>query len=398
MYDAIRMRLKFLLLASVWVAALSGCGGGGGGGSNPNPNVTNTQFRIQWPERTRDLMPVTLTSAQSATITLNGAGPTGGNVTVNIERDPERLTGYIGTYIVAQPINRNRLSNATATFYALPDQSGDVVGTATTTVSLNGDTVEFAPITLTGKIFTVDALSTTVTVGNAPTQLLFSARDEQGNTVAVTPGSAHWTVMEGGDFITVTPDGRAAGISLGTAQVRVSIDGIESQPTAIQVATPSAPVYGFLVQKEGQLIEPSFHAVEGNKFEVTGTRDVMVTKLGYEAARGEASGGITAIFDADGNILASATISSADSLENGYYYKAITPIILSPGAQYYIGSLHATGAAGAYLWNTHAAATPSFIADLGSAYKGSSTIEGGTWTSPGQPRHYVGNFQAHEIQ
>lgn len=397
MYDASRMRLKSVLLASVWVAALCGCGGGGGGG-NPNPNVSNTQLRVMWPERTRDLMPVTLTSAQSATITLTGAGPTGGNVTVNIERDPDRLTGYIGTYIVAQPINKNRLTNATATFYALPDQGGAVVGTATTTITLNGDTVEFAPITLSGKILSVEALETSVMTGSPATQLLFSAKDEQGNTVAVTPGSATWTVVEGDDYINVTPDGMAVGVMLGTAQVKVSIDGVESQPTPIHVNTPGVPVYAFLVQKEGQLIEPSFPAVEGNKFEVTGTHDVRVTKLGYEAARGEASGGITAIFDADGNILASATISSADSLENGYYYKEITPILLSPGAQYYIGSLHTTGAAGAYLHNTHAAATPSFIADLGSAYKGSSTIEGGSWTDPGQPRHYVGNFQAHEIE
>jgi hypothetical protein len=390
------MRFKSLLLASIWVAVLSGCGGGGGG--HTETTVSNAQFRVMWPERTRDLLPVSLTSAQSATVTLTGAGNANGNVTVNINRDPAKPEGYIGTYTIPQAITPSKLGSITATFYAQANQGGAIVGTATSTAMLNGNSVEFAPITLSGRIVEVVGTETTVQVGDPATQLLFTAKDENANTVAVSPGSASWNVVEGDDFINVTADGMAAGVALGTAQVTVTVDGISSQPTPIHVTVPGVPIFTWPGQKEGQLIEPSFDAVEGNLFEVNGDKNIVVTKLGYEAARGAQSGGITAIFDAEGNMLASATITSADPLEGGYHYKEIPRLELNAGSQYFIGSLHTSGAAGAYLWNTQAAATPSFIVDLGTAAKITSTIEGGTWSTPGAPRHYMGNFQAHQIE
>lgn len=389
------MRCRSLLLASVWVVVLAGCGGGGGGHSDPT--VRDANFSITWPARSRAGLETNLTSAQSVRITLNGAGVSNSNVTVNIDRDAARVEGYTQTYTIPQGISPQRLTSATATFYAQPSQGGAVVGTATAPASLINGTVEFGTITLSGTITEVVATSANLTVGDGPTQLLFTAKDAGGQTVAVSAGSATWSLVDGSEgVINLTPDGKATPLTNGSAYVRVTVDGVTSMDSQVQVAAVGAPIYAFLVAKEGQLIEPSFPAVEGNKFEVNGDKDIVVTKLGYEAARGTQSGGITAIFDENGTILASAEISSADELKNGYYYKEITPITLSHGSQYYIGSLHGTGAAGAYLWQTQAAATPAFVVDLGTCAKFSSTIEGGSWSTPGSPRHYVGNFQAYQ--
>ena len=170
-----------------------------------------------------------------------------------------------------------------------------------------------------------------------------------------------------------------------------------------KTGAPSGAVYTFPSGKGGMLISPGFDAVEGNLFQIAGGADLVVTALGFEYERPSQQAAPTAIFDSDGNILASAMISGTDTLSDGYYWKAINPITLVSGNQYYIGSLHGTGPGWQYIWNTHVASTPSSVADLGTYFKVSSTIFGSSWQfgggtsqyGSGEIRHYVGNFKAH---
>lgn len=155
-------------------------------------------------------------------------------------------------------------------------------------------------------------------------------------------------------------------------------------------------MFSFPTGKGGNFIQPGFAAVEGNKFRV-GALDILVTQLGYEFQRQNQQSNPTGIFDATtGNLLTSASISGSDQLQGGYYWKAITPLRLTSGREYYIGSLHGSGPGNEYFHNTNQATTSSLIVDLGTWYKVSSTLAGGTWEgSP--PRHYVGNFRAQAV-
>jgi hypothetical protein len=386
------MRLGLALLFVLSVAILAACGGGGGG----DTTVSNTQFRVAWPARTRDTMQVPLTSALSARVVLQQAGVGPSNVTIDINRDATKPEAHTATYTIPQPISPQRLGSITATFYALPSQGGDVVGTATSTATLVGTSIEFAPIVLTGTITQVIGIPTSMPMSDGPTQLQFSALNSSAGVVAVTPGSASWTISDGAQFIALTPDGIATPLAAGTAHVRVTVDGITSGLITIDVLADTAPVYSWAGAKGGNLTTPTFNAVEGNKFSVTGGKDVVVTELGYEVSPNQPTG-TTAIFDANGNVLASASISGSDNLLAGYYYKAITPITLTSGSTYYIGSLHGTGSAWDYYHNTNVATVPPFIVDLGTHFKVTSTIQGGTWQASASIRHYVGNFQAHQV-
>ena len=184
--------------------------------------------------------------------------------------------------------------------------------------------------------------------------------------------------------------------ALSAAGCAGSVSTLNRNPVASDVA------FTFPVGKGGSLITPSFAAVEGNQFQITGSSIVVVTDLGYESQQSSQIPEPTAIFDASGNVLASATISSADLLSDGYYWKPISPITLTAGSTYYIGSLHGSGTASQYTWNTHTATVPNYLTDLGTYFKVASTIDGGSWQygggtsqyGSGEIRHYVGNFKA----
>jgi hypothetical protein len=232
-------------------------------------------------------------------------------------------------------------------------------------------------------------------LGDAPTQLTFTAREAGGAAVAVSPGSATWTLVDGGQFVSLTEDGIITATAVGVAHVRATVDGVMSAVSTVEVFGEGVPVYTWPGGKGGTMGNPSFSAVEGNQFQV-GSKNIVVTKLGYESDRPVNPGGITALFNEAGTVLVQANISSADMLENGYYYKAITPITLTAGSKYYIGSLHGTGASGSCRSETNSASLPPFVTDLGTKFKISSTIDGGHWENSG-PRHYVGNFKAYQV-
>ena len=233
-------RLAFVRYVAVFALALvlQACGGGGGGGGNPLNAVSNATFQIIWPARSRGL-DNPLTSALSVTVVFKQATTNGADVTMNIDRDATKVAGYTGTYTISKPVDPNVLSTLGATFYAQAAEGGAVVGTATAPATLSGSTVNIGAIALAGVIKSVAVVPATLQVGSGTTQLTFTTKDAMGNTVAVTPGSAFWSVVSGSSFLTVTKDGIATPISAGGAEVTATVDGVVSPQGLISVNSPS---------------------------------------------------------------------------------------------------------------------------------------------------------------
>ena len=195
------------------------------------------------------------------------------------------------------------------------------------------------------------------------------------------------------------------GLWLITAAALLSSCAGRNGTVVVPGPTDPVAVYTFPGGKGGNLISPSFDAVEGDLFQVSGSANILVTAIGYEVDRTSQQAAPAAIFDASGNVLAVASISSADTVSNGYYWKSISPLPLMAGSQYYIGGFHGSGFGWQYTWNTEFASTPSFVSDLGTYFKISSTIGGGTWQygggtsqyGSGEIRHYIANFQARAL-
>jgi hypothetical protein len=162
-----------------------------------------------------------------------------------------------------------------------------------------------------------------------------------------------------------------------------------------ETPNPSVASFTFPTGKGGTLTSPGFDVVEANKFKVTGTKNIQITALGAEVIMPTQESKLVAIFDATaGTILASAIVSTADTVNFGYFYKAISPVTLSAGKTYFIGALHHAGGAGTYLHNTNVASTPAYIEDQGTYFKVTSDIATGTWESGGSVRHYMAAFES----
>ncbi len=364
-------------------------------------NPVNATIDVQWPARSRAL-DAGLTSAQSATIFLPASDGHGNHISFNIDRDAAQTAAHTETYQVPTMVDPARLTTLRATFYAQPGSTGDEVGVANADVTVSGGHLNLASVTLTGDIKVVTLVPVgDLAAGGQTTQLSFSAKTDAGAIVAVTPGSATWTVANG-TAATITPDGVLTPVTAGVANVVAVVDGVTSAPLEINVTTAAVSTYKFPSGKGGALTTPTFDAVEGNLFQVAAGHDIQVSALGVEFEQNGQPDHQVAIFDAaTGNILAQATISSADTLADGYYWTAITPITLTAGQQYYIGALHGTGASWSYFNDTRPSSAATYIQDIGTYFKASSTLAGGAWQATtgtsqygsGPVRRYVASFQ-----
>jgi len=236
-------RFTSFLLACTFAFSLLGCGGSGGGGGsiNPNPMIQNASFQVTWPARSRagvekgSALVHDLGSALSATVTLKAADANGQDVTVAIDREASHVAAFTGTYLVGKPIKAS-VSALTAQFFAGHTEQGAVVGTASASIAASGSSLNLADIVLQGVIKKVGIVNPgPLTVGTKNVQLLFTTQDASGNTVAVTPGSAIWSISSGGSYLTLTKDGIGNAVAVGAAQVVATVDGVSSAQASITV-------------------------------------------------------------------------------------------------------------------------------------------------------------------
>ena len=206
--------------------ALCGCGGSGKGISKTTP----VKLSIAWGERGRALNAPS--SALSAVITLANANPTGGDFIYSVNRDPAPQA-FTGNYTSANSAKTGAV-NLTIRFYAQTEGIGTVVGVAQAKIILQPDGTGIGNVVTANSISSISIpAGLTVPVGQT-TDLTFTARDAKANLVAVTPGSAVFTVVSGGDKLQIV-NGQAKGLAAGAATIRATLDGNNSADTPVTV-------------------------------------------------------------------------------------------------------------------------------------------------------------------
>lgn len=231
----------FVLFCTLLAAALfaSGCGGGSGGGGGGGTTTAPVKMTISWAARSRTINAPS--SAQSATLTLVGANPSGGDFIYTVNRNVSP-GAYSQDYTSTASAKIGK-TTATIVFYAGAGGAGATVGSATAVVTIAADGTGIGDVAVTGTVAT-----TTVNPGQflkigATLQLTFSVRDAKGVLIAVTPGSATWAVVSGPSILSVTPDGIASGIAQGSAGVTATVDGKVSMPAGVEVLTNGVASY-----------------------------------------------------------------------------------------------------------------------------------------------------------
>ena len=126
----------------------------------------------------------------------------------------------------------------TVTFYAGRAGAGAVVGTASKAINIAEDGTGAGDVLLVGNVQKVAITSPSkITVGQSA-DLGLSATDGNGSAVAVSTGSAIFTLVSGGEAISLTPDGKLTAKAVGVAKVTASLDGKTSEPFSIEVRAP----------------------------------------------------------------------------------------------------------------------------------------------------------------
>lgn len=237
------------------VLTLGACGGSG----VPDGYVGSAHFDISWPTRTRAMDAPA--SALSFRFVMSHAGQDGADVIV-VGNRPTGTGSSNQTYTLPKII-ANSGGSFTVTFYAGAGQTGAVVGTATDTATLTGNQLNIGTINLSGTVKTVTVANSTLTIGDPASQLVFTAKDEDSNLMAVSPGSATWRLTDGNAFVSLTTDGLATPVSAGTAHVIAKVDGVDSNSGSVSVQQEVSQI-AFELIKQDTAIEYA-EQIFGNK-------------------------------------------------------------------------------------------------------------------------------------
>jgi hypothetical protein len=224
------MRAWFVSFVVALIALfLHGCGPGNT--TTGQTATTPVRFTVQWAERSRNI--AAPASALSAVIRLPNARAVSNNVFLVVNRS-SNTAAHSETYTSSEPVGVGR-RQVDVTFYAGADGTGSVVATASATVQVSADGEVLDTITnVQRKVTSVQVESgQTLTVGEQQF-LAFTARDADGNILAVSPGSARFTSTQGADLLAVTGI-VGQGLKSGTAQVTATVDGVTSAPEDITV-------------------------------------------------------------------------------------------------------------------------------------------------------------------
>ena len=277
-------------------------------------------------------------------------------------------TGYNGTvtttssdpgYVSPGPVT---LTNGVATASVALKTAGTdtVTATDTTDSSLTGAgsfTVYAGPATGLGA-----AVPATATAG-APISLTINARDFYGNLATSYTGTVHFTSSDshaslpadytftGGDNGTHT-----FSVTLKTpgSQTITATDAVNSLSATSGGITVTAP--NFVVTTTGDGISPAITLTntlssyngggEIDGFAFTATKTESVTSLGIFAGPSltlPAGSFAVGLWTSSGTLLASASVTSADTAIGSFYYHSITPVTLTAGQSYVVGAQMGSG-------------------------------------------------------
>ncbi len=224
-------RGQWIAGALIGAMAFAGCGGGGSD-NNTVTRTTPVKLDISWAARSRAVNAPS--SALSAVVTLKGANADGSDFTFPINRDAAPAA-YVKTYVSTLPATVGA-HPLTVNFFAAADGAGANVGVASTTVTINADGSGIGDVVTAGVVASAELTANQSLVVGQTKDLAFAARDSSNNLVAVSPGSATFTVTSGGDKLQIT-GGQAAGVGVGTATATATVDGKTSVPQTIGVSS-----------------------------------------------------------------------------------------------------------------------------------------------------------------
>lgn len=190
------------------------------------------KFTIRWGDRSRAMQGPS--SALSATVTLEGAKPGGGDFSFTINRATES-PAYTETYSSTNKATTGA-HRFTIRFFSRTNGKGEEVAKGGAKVTIKGDGTGIGDVAVANRIKSVK-VEADQTVKEGKTVFLgFSAMDASGALVPVSRGSSNWNLIAGERVISLTYDGQATGIKAGVATVRVRVDGVTNSAT---VAVPS---------------------------------------------------------------------------------------------------------------------------------------------------------------
>ena len=225
----------YWLIPIALIFALSGCSGGG---SNGGFLTRALRLNINWGAQGRAAVK-SPQSAQSARVALAGAAPNEGDLVLNAERN-----GADGQVTYQFPSGaRVGKYPLTVTFFAAPQETGDIVGVAATVVTIGSNTLDPLSVDLDS---TLAVNSVTIAPGQSVNPgetkaLAVTVLDVNGNMLAVAPGSIRLTVAaipgSSGELTTGATGVQITGVTAGQVNVSATVDGRTSAPVAVNIGS-----------------------------------------------------------------------------------------------------------------------------------------------------------------
>jgi len=229
-----------ILLTFATLFVLLGCGGDGVGESAS----AVARVAVDWSARSRGFSGPA--SAQSVEITIRG----GKNLTFKQDR-ATTLGAYTAEYVSPSPVAVG-IHQIDLKFFGEQGCAGAVVGTASVAakVSADGSLVRsdgtpLGSIQTDATIAIVEVVAGQTVFAGSSKQLSFTTKDSVGQVVAVSAGSAFFTISAGGTHLDLSASGVAQGLAPGEASVVVTVDGKVSPAVAVAVTAPEPTVRSF---------------------------------------------------------------------------------------------------------------------------------------------------------
>ena len=249
----------------------AGCGGGSSsapprptgtptptGSATPTPTPTATPVspqaligRVIWAPRARQQTTTDQvngpSSALSVAFTVRGAASGGGDISFGGDRAPDKGSGGTQDYNSGSQRALPGSYPVNVRFFSLAGGQGTLVGTADTIATVLADGSLSATFSTFTTITAVEVpANQTLNIGetkvlnsvNGANTLLYTPKDEKGNVVAITPGSAILTLIKTDSTVPGQVSAAIQGDSITgkapqRATVRVTIDYKDSPETAV---------------------------------------------------------------------------------------------------------------------------------------------------------------------
>jgi len=226
-----RHRVNQSLFALLAAIAAAGCGGNNNTAGAVQTPVT---YLIGWGARTRVISGPG--SALSVKLTLEDAGPDNSDLDLVTNRHAD-TAAYTESYTSTE-LSESGKHHLIVRFYSGADGSGDVVAQGESDVVIFQNGTGIGNISVTNRIKSVAVTPDQKVTLGTPQYLTFTAKDAGDGLVAVSPGSGKWTLVDGDSHLTVDAAGFATPVSVGSANVKVTVDGVSSSTAAVEVVAP----------------------------------------------------------------------------------------------------------------------------------------------------------------